>query len=74
MEADKRVYCGSTEADFINQVNERLMQVNESEQCGSTAASYFHKSRLGDADAPGICVGWAKRARVCKYTEAGEPA
>jgi hypothetical protein len=31
MEADKRVYSGSTEGDFINWVNERLMRANESE-------------------------------------------
>jgi hypothetical protein len=27
MEADKRLYCGSTEGDFINKVNERLMHL-----------------------------------------------
>ncbi len=54
MEADKRVYYGSTYADFINWVYEKLMRANESEYCGSITAAYFHKSRLWDADAPGI--------------------
>ncbi len=63
MEADKRVYCGSTYADFMNWENKRLMlKANES------IVAMLRRLIFINLDSETLMrlesVGWAKRASV----------